>query len=114
MWDRYAGIILKEDEADSINRIGKATYIYSSNNYIDKNYTSIYEGLKKRTKKSLIYNSSVYDYEPLGGGYIYDYMYIILMITGVAAVVYQMLIHSKERSRINQIMANLGASSCRL
>ena len=108
------GIILKEDEADSINRIGKATYIYSSNNYIDKNYTGIYEGLKKRTKKSLIYNSSVYDYEPWGGGYIYDYMYIILMITGVAAVVYQMLIHSKERSRINQIMANLGASKLQI
>lgn len=108
------GIILKEDEADSINRIGKATYIYSSNNYIDKNYTSIYEGLKKRTKKSLIYNSSVYDYEPWGGGYIYDYMYVILMITGVAAVVYQMLIHSKERSRINQIMINLGATKLQI
>ena len=102
MWtggNNVPGIILKEDEADSINRIGKATYIYLSNNYIDKNYTGIYEGLKKRTKKSLIYNSSVYDYEPWGGGYIYDYMYIILMITGVAAVVYQMLIHSKERSQ---------------
>ena len=36
------------------------------------------------------------------------------MITGVAAVVYQMLIHSKERSRINQIMANLGASKLQI
>ena len=47
------GIILKEDEADSINRIGKATYIYLSNNYIDKNYTGIYEGLRSVQRNHL-------------------------------------------------------------
>lgn len=66
------GIVVTEGEGEAVNRIGKAAYIYSSNNYIN-NYRDIYDGLVKKTHKELIYNSSVYDYKPWAGGYVYDY-----------------------------------------
>lgn len=103
------GIIVTPDEGESINQAGKAAYIYSSDNYIDGNYKDIYDGLKKKSNKELIYNSSVYDYEPWGGGYIYDYMYVLLMLVGVSAVVYQMLMHDRKRKHVRDILANIGA-----
>lgn len=103
------GIIVTPSEGENINQVGKAAYIYSSNNYIDGNYKDIYDGLKKKSNKELIYNSSVYDYEPWGGGYIYDYMYVLLMLVGVSAVVYQMLMHDRKRKHVRGILANLGA-----
>lgn len=50
------GIVVTESEGESVNKIGKAAYIYSSNNYIN-NYRDIYDGLVKKTHKELIYNS---------------------------------------------------------
>lgn len=103
------GIIVTQGEGENINRVGKAAYIYSSDSYIDGNYNDIYDGLKKKSQKELIYNSSVYDYEPWGGGYIYDYMYVLLMLIGVSAVVYQMLMHERKRKHVRSILTNLGS-----
>ena len=111
MWnggEYIPGIVVTEGEGEAVNRIGKAAYIYSSNNYIN-NYRDIYDGLVKKTHKELIYNSSVYDYKPLAGGYVYDYMYVLLMIIGVAAVIHQVLVHSREREPVRNILANIGA-----
>ena len=102
------GIVVTEGEGEAVNRIGKAAYIYSSNNYIN-NYRDIYDGLVKKTHKELIYNSSVYDYKPWAGGYVYDYMYVLLMIIGVAAIIHQVLVHSREREPVRNILANIGA-----
>ena len=74
----------------------------------------IYDGLKKKSQKELIYNSSVYDYEPWGGGYIYDYMYVLLMLIGVSAVVYQILMHDRKRKHVRSILTNLGAKRIQL
>lgn len=108
------GIIVTQGEGENINRIGKAAYIYSSDGYIDGNYNDIYDGLKKKSQKELIYNSSVYDYEPWGGGYIYDYMYVLLMLIGVSAVVYQILMHDRKRKHVRSILTNLGAKRIQL
>lgn len=102
------GIVVTEGEGEAVNRIGKAAYIYSSNNYIN-NYRDIYDGLVKKTHKELIYNSSVYDYKPWAGGYVYDYMYVLLMIIGVSAIIHQVLVHSRERETVRNILANIGA-----
>ena len=51
------GIIVTQGEGENINRVGKAAYIYSSDSYIDGNYNDIYDGLKKKSQKELIYNS---------------------------------------------------------
>lgn len=111
MWnggEYIPGIVVTEGEGEAVNRIGKAAYIYSSNNYIN-NYRDIYDGLVKKTHKELIYNSSVYDYKPWAGGYVYDYMYVLLMIIGVAAIIHQVLVHSREREPVRNILANIGA-----
>ena len=63
----------------------------------------------KKTHKELIYNSSVYDYKPWAGGYVYDYMYVLLMIIGVSAIIHQVLVHSRERETVRNILANIGA-----
>ena len=91
------GIITTKNEAQNIKRSNSAVYIYSAGNYISGDYKDIYEGLNKKVSGSLIYNSSLYDYEPWSGGSIYEYMYVVLVILGVAGIAYQLSVYNKTR-----------------
>lgn len=108
------GIIVTENASKSIKRKSDAVYIYSAGSYVDGDYCDIYEGLKKKVRAPLIYNSSVYDYEPWGGSYIYDYMYIILFLVGIAGIAYQLSVYGKERKNAYDILKGLGASRFQL
>lgn len=104
------GIITTKNEAQNIKRGNSAVYIYSSVDYISGDYKDIYEGLKKKTSGSVIYNSSLYDYEPWSGNYIYEYMYIVLVILGSASIAYQLSVYNKSRKNVYDIMKNMGAT----
>ena len=65
--DRVPGVIVTEQAAKDIKRNNNAIYIYTVDDYVN-DYEAIYDGLKKKTSSSLIYNSSVYEYEPWSGG----------------------------------------------
>lgn len=103
------GIITTKNEAQNIKRSNSAVYIYSAGNYISGDYKDIYEGLNKKVSGSLIYNSSLYDYEPWSGGSIYEYMYVVLVILGVAGIAYQLSVYNKTRKYAYGIIKNMGA-----
>ena len=87
-------------------------YIYSANsNYVENNYRDIYEGIKKKAGALLEYNSSVYDYEPWAGNFIYDYMYIVLAAIGIAAIAYQLTVYNRQRKNVYSILKGLGSRS---
>ena len=108
------GIITTKNEAQNIKRSNSAVYIYSAGNYISGDYKDIYEGLNKKVSGSLIYNSSLYDYEPWSGSSIYEYMYIVLVILGVAGIAYQLSVYNKTRKYAYGIIKNMGATKLQM
>lgn len=108
------GIITTKNEAQNIKRSNSAVYIYSAGNYISGDYKDIYEGLNKKVSGSLIYNSSLYDYEPWSGGSIYKYMYVVLVILGVAGIAYQLSVYNKTRKYAYGIIKNMGATKLQM
>lgn len=108
------GIITTKNEAQNIKRSNSAVYIYSAGNYISGDYKDIYEGLNKKVSGSLIYNSSLYDYEPWSGGPIYEYMYVVLVILGVAGIAYQLSVYNKTRKYAYGIIKNTGATKLQM
>lgn len=108
------GIITTKNEAQNIKRSNSAVYIYSAGNYISGGYKDIYEGLNKKVSGSLIYNSSLYDYEPWSGGSIYEYMYVVLVILGVAGIAYQLSVYNKTRKYAYGIIKNMGATKLQM
>lgn len=108
------GIITTKNEAQNIKRSNLAVYIYSAGNYISGDYKDIYEGLNKKVSGSLIYNSSLYDYEPWSGGSIYEYMYVVLVILGVAGIAYQLSVYNKTRKYAYGIIKNMGATKLQM
>lgn len=108
------GIITTKNEAQNIKRSNSAVYIYSAGNYISGDYKDIYEGLNKKVSGSLIYNSSLYDYEPWSGGSIYEYMYVVLVILVVAGIAYQLSVYNKTRKYAYGIIKNMGATKLQM
>ena len=108
------GIITTKNEAQNIKRSNSAVYIYSAGNYISGDYKDIYEGLNKKVSSSLIYNSSLYDFEPWSGGSIYEYMYVVLVILGVAGIAYQLSVYNKTRKYAYGIIKNMGATKLQM
>lgn len=108
------GIITTKNEAQNIKRSNSAVYIYSAGNYISGDYKDIYEGLNKKVSGSLIYNSSLYDYEPWSGGSIYEYMYVVLVILGVAGIAYLLSVYNKTRKYAYGIIKNMGATKLQM
>ena len=108
------GIITTKNEAQNIKRSNSAVYIYSAGNYILGDYKDIYEGLNKKVSGSLIYNSSLYDYEPWSTSSIYEYMYIVLVILGVAGIAYQLSVYNKTRKYAYGIIKNMGATKLQM
>ena len=108
------GIITTKNEAQNIKRSNSAVYIYSARNYISGDYKDIYEGLNKKVSGSLIYNSSLYDYEPWSTSSIYEYMYIVLVILGVAGIAYQLSVYNKTRKHAYGIIKNMGATKLQM
>ena len=111
--DRVPGVIVTEQAAKDIKRNNNAIYIYTVDDYVN-DYEAIYDGLKKKTSSSLIYNSSVYEYEPWSGGNIYDYMYMIIVLVGIAGITYQLSVYSTGRKRVYEILRGLGADRLKL
>lgn len=108
------GIITTKNEAQNIKRSNSAVYIYSAGDYISGDYKDIYEGLNKKVSGSLIYNSSLYDYEPWSTSSIYEYMYIVLVILGVAGIAYQLSVYNKTRKYAYGIIKNTGATKLQM
>lgn len=113
--DKLPGIIVTESEGKAINRYGGGIFIYPINDYIKEDYRDIYNGIEQKVSHIYItYNSSVYDYKPWKDNYVYKYMYIVVMILAIAAIIYQLISYNKARSRTRSIVKNIGAGNVQM
>lgn len=106
------GIIVTEHEADNISKETTYIYAYSLKNYInEQDYKNIAENIKQDAGSmfNFTYNSNVYDYKPSGYGYVNSYIYVFIMLIGIAAVSYQIVTYNKARKDVRLIQKNIGA-----
>jgi len=86
-------------------------YIYGLKDFVQSNnYANVYEGVAQIGGKNLFYNASVYDYKPWGPSFIYNYMYILIMVICVAAITYQLVEYHNGRQGNYIYMRRLGAT----
>ena len=76
----------------------------------NKDYNSIYNELQDNITSKIFYNTSVYDFEAWGPKDIYNYIYILVMIIGVASLTYQVIGYQHGRNRFYKRIQLIGAS----
>ncbi len=64
--------------------------------------------------KGIYYNDSVYNYELWGAEFVYTYMYLAVVIIGVAILTAKIVDYRRMRKDFNEKMRNLGASKKQL
>ena len=86
-------------------------WLYSLKNTVrNKDYNSIYNELQGNITSKIFYNTSVYDFEAWGPKDIYNYIYILVMIIGVASLTYQVIGYQHGRNRFYKRIQLIGAS----
>jgi hypothetical protein len=107
------GVLVHEDELENVKCTERTIYCYPLKSYIrEDNYSPIYERICENAKVSSYgsYNSAVYDLQPWGNKLLYRYMYVLMMIIGVASICYQVLSYNRERIAVRKIHKNVGAT----
>ena len=97
------GILVSQEELSNITDSLTTVYCYPLKSYIrEDDYTQIYNRICEETKvkNACSFNDSVYEIKPWGNPYIYQYMYILIMVIGVSSITYQMLSYNKLLSLI--------------
>lgn len=62
-------------------------------------------------RNNIAYNSGVYDYQSWDNERVNRYMYMLIMIIGIVAVTYQIIIYNRSRNNVRFIQKTLGATS---
>ena len=98
----------KYDEFDNRLKTNIYTYGLKTGIELDNNY-DFYLTLEAYGVK-LKYNQYVYDYKLWGAEFVYNYMYIAVMLVGATVLIYKMLDYCNMRNPFYQRIAKLGAS----
>ncbi|MFQ7395822.1 MAG: hypothetical protein ACLRMX_12435, partial [Lachnospira eligens] len=88
MTDTQADVI-----ADEITYI----YAYRLRDFISEtDYNTMYQSIASESgiRNNIAYNSGVYDYQSWDNERVNSYMYMLIMIIGIAAVTYQIIIYN--------------------
>ncbi|MGN0328834.1 MAG: FtsX-like permease family protein [Lachnospira sp.] len=111
------GILVSQEELSNITDSLTTVYCYPLKSYIrEDDYTPIYNRICEETNIKNVgrFNNSVYEIKPWGNQYIYQYMYVLIMVIGVSSITYQMLSYNKSRKDIRNIQRQLGADKVQL
>lgn len=104
------GVITKE-ACEQLDSKESKVWLYSLKNTVrNKDYNSIYNELQDNITSKIFYNTSVYDFEAWGPKDIYNYIYILVMIIGVASLTYQVIGYQHGRNRFYKRIQLIGAS----
>lgn len=109
------GIILTENECGNIKHSNdikqKNIAIYGMKNIIqESDYEAMFNKMQKDTDKEMVFNSSVYAYKPWGNELVYNYIFILVMLVGIAAITYQMMAYNMTRKYTMDIHIREGAA----
>jgi hypothetical protein len=106
------GVLMYSDELSTVTDLERTIYCYPLKSYIkEDNYNLIYERICENSSQKKVghYNDAVYDIKPWGSKILYRYMYLLIMVIGVASISYQVMSYNRERKGVRKIHARLGA-----
>lgn len=108
------GVVVTEEKAHEMNSNGFNFLAYPLKTYVKtSDYNAIYDGIQKDIR-SAVYNKYVYDFTPWGSEFVYNYLYVLIIIIGVVAIIYQMNIYCRYRKPQLEKLHSIGASKSQL
>lgn len=109
--NKLPGAIVTKKELENYSDIIYNVRIYPLKTYVKTDdYRQIFDSIDKKSQKQLYYNSDIYDFEPWGNEAVYDYMYILVMVIGIAAITYQITGYQNSREEYTYRLKFLGAT----
>lgn len=111
---RLPGVIVTDTQADVIADEITYIYAYRLRDFISEiDYNTMYQSIASESgiRNNIAYNSSVYDYQSWDNERVNRYMYMLIMIIGIVAVTYQIIIYNRSRNNVRFIQKSLGATS---
>ena len=111
---RLPGVIVTDTQADVIADEITYIYAYRLRDFISEtDYNTMYQSIASESgiRNNIAYNSSVYDYQSWDNARVNSYMYMLIMIIGISAVTYQIIIYNRSRKNVRFVQKSLGASN---
>lgn len=111
---RLPGVIVTDTQADVIADEITYIYAYRLRDFISEtDYNTMYQSIASESgiRNNIAYNSGVYDYQSWDNERVNRYMYMLIMIIGIVAVTYQIIIYNRSRNNVRFIQKSLGASN---
>ena len=106
------GMLVTKERYDAFNNNGQNFFIHKlSDDVKTDDYKLIFDNIVENSKSSPRYNDYLYDYKPWGTDSVYNYMYIVVMIIGIAAITYQLITYKNSRKNAYRIMRGIGAEN---
>lgn len=112
--NRLPGVIVTDTQADVIADEITYIYAYRLRDFISEtDYNTMYQSIASESgiRNNIAYNSSVYDYQSWDNARVNSYMYMLIMIIGISAVTYQIIIYNRSRKNVRFVQKSLGASN---
>lgn len=112
--NRLPGVIVTDTQADVIADEITYIYAYRLRDFISEtDYNTMYQSIASESgiRNNIAYNSGVYDYQSWDNERVNRYMYMLIMIIGIVAVTYQIIIYNRSRNNVRFIQKSLGATS---
>lgn len=111
---RLPGVIVTDTQAVVIADEITYIYAYRLRDFISEtDYNTMYQSIASESgiRNNIAYNSGVYDYQSWDNERVNRYMYMLIMIIGIVAVTYQIIIYNRSRNNVRFIQKSLGASN---
>lgn len=112
--NRLPGVIVTDTQADVIADEITYIYAYRLRDFISEtDYNTMYQSIASESgiRNNIAYNSGVYDYQSWDNERVNRYMYMLIMIIGIVAVTYRIIIYNRSRNNVRFIQKSLGATS---
>ncbi len=104
------GVLVTKERFDAFGSSGQIVYIHRFKGDIKTDdYKLVFDNIMEDSKSSASYNDYLYDYKPWGTESVYNYMYIVVMVIGIAAITYQLISYKNSRKKAYMIMRGIGA-----
>lgn len=109
--DNVPAAVVTEEAFNQIECYSLAAYIYPLKNSIKTDdYKLVYDNMVKGVSNTVVYNENVYNYEPWGSKWVYNYMYILVMFIGIVALTYHVIGYRNHRKVFEQKIYQIGAT----
>lgn len=104
------GVLVCEERFKAFDCSAQSVYIHKFEDDIKTDdYRIIFDSIMEESKSTAAYNDYLYDYRPWGTESVYNYMYIVVMVIGIAAIIYQLISYKNSRKKAYAILMNMGA-----